>query len=72
MNNNEDIQDDLVLALNDLINETNLDEFEELKEPIVNIKIETYKKKKIINPKIIVLFGNQVSSIVKNEKNISF
>ena len=46
MNNNEDIQDDLVLALNDLINETNLDEFEELKEPIVNIKLETYKIKK--------------------------
>ena len=46
MNNKENIQDDLILALNNLINETNLDEFEELKEPIVNIKLETYKIKK--------------------------
>ena len=30
------------------------------------------KEFEIINPKVIILFGNQVSSIVLNEKNFSF
>lgn len=44
--NKDNSQDDLILAISNLIKETNLSEFEELKESIDNIDLEA---KKIIN-----------------------
>ena len=43
MNNS---QDDLIFAINDLVNVTRLNEFEELKESIDNINLEANKIKK--------------------------
>ena len=41
--NKEKNQDDLILAINNLIKETNLNEFEELNEAINNIELEVDK-----------------------------
>lgn len=41
--NNNNSQDDFILAINNLINETNLNEFEELKDSVDNINLEANK-----------------------------
>lgn len=43
MNNKNNNQDNLILAINNLIKETNLSEFDELKESIDNINLEVNK-----------------------------
>ncbi len=43
MNNKNNSQDNLILAINNLIKETNLSEFDELKESIDNINLEVNK-----------------------------
>lgn len=43
MNNKNNSQDNLILAINNLIKETNLSEFNELKESIDNINLEVNK-----------------------------
>ena len=43
MNNKDNSQNDFILAINDLIKETNLNEFEELKETVDNINSEANK-----------------------------
>ena len=43
MNNKNNSQDNLILAINNLIQETNLSEFNELKESIDNINLEVNK-----------------------------
>ncbi|OLA34601.1 MAG: hypothetical protein BHW38_03565 [Firmicutes bacterium CAG:321_26_22] len=43
MNNKDNSQDDFILAINNLIKETNLNEFEELKDSIDNINSEANK-----------------------------
>ena len=43
MNNKDNSQNDFILAINDLIKETNLNEFEELKESVDNINSEANK-----------------------------
>lgn len=43
MNNKNNSQDNLILAINILIKETNLSEFDELKESIDNINLEVNK-----------------------------
>lgn len=43
VNNKDNSQDDFILAINNLIKETNLNEFEELKDSIDNINSETNK-----------------------------
>ena len=43
MNNKNKSQDNLILAINNLIKETNLSEFNELKESIDNINLEVNK-----------------------------
>ena len=42
-NNKNNSQDNLILAINNLIKETNLREFDELKESIDNINLEVNK-----------------------------
>ena len=43
VNNKDNSQDDFILAINNLIKETNLNEFEELKDSIDNINSEANK-----------------------------
>lgn len=43
MNNKNNNQDELILTFNNLIKETNLGEFDELKESIDNINLEVNK-----------------------------
>ena len=43
MNNKNNSQDNLILAINNLIKETNLSEFDELRESIDNINLEVNK-----------------------------
>lgn len=43
MNNKNNSQNNLILAINNLIKETNLSEFDELKESIDNINLEVNK-----------------------------
>ena len=43
MNNKDNIQNDFILAINDLIKETNLNEFEELKDSVDDINSEANK-----------------------------
>ena len=43
MSNKNNSQDNLILAINNLIKETNLSEFDELKESIDNINLEVNK-----------------------------
>lgn len=43
LNNKDNSQDDFILAINNLIKETNLNEFEELKDSIDNINSEANK-----------------------------
>ena len=43
MNNKDNSQDDFILAINNLIKETNLNEFEELKDSVDNINSEANK-----------------------------
>ena len=43
VNNKDNRQDDFILAINNLIKETNLNEFEELKDSIDNINSEANK-----------------------------
>ena len=43
MNNKDNSQNDFILAINDLIKETNLNEFEELKDSADNINLEANK-----------------------------
>lgn len=43
MNNKNNSQDNLILAIYNLIKETNLSEFDELKESIDNINLEVNK-----------------------------
>ena len=43
MNNKDNSQNDFILAINDLIKETNLNEFEELKDSVDNINSEANK-----------------------------
>ena len=43
MNNKNNSQDNLILAINNLIKETNLSEFDELKESIDNINLDVNK-----------------------------
>ena len=43
MNNKNNSQNNLILAINNLIKETNLSEFDELKESIDNINLEVKK-----------------------------
>lgn len=43
VNNKDNSQDDFILAINDLIKETNLNEFEELKDSTDNINSEANK-----------------------------
>lgn len=50
--NKDNSQDDLILAISNLIKETNLSEFEELKESIDNIDLEAKKIINNINEKI--------------------
>ena len=47
VNNKDNSQDDFILAINNLIKETNLNEFEELKDSIDNINSEANKIIKI-------------------------
>ena len=49
VNNKDNSQDDFILAINNLIKETNLNEFEELKDSIDNINSEANKIIKIIS-----------------------
>ena len=63
MNNKDNNANDLILAVNSLINETGLIEFEELKESIDNIHLEANK---------IILNKNEIkheeqSSIVQKD-----
>lgn len=43
VNNKDNSQNDFILAINDLIKETNLNEFEELKDSVDNINLEANK-----------------------------
>lgn len=43
VNNKDNSQDDFILAINNLIKETNLNEFKELKDSIDNINSEANK-----------------------------
>lgn len=43
VNNKDNSQDDFILVINNLIKETNLNEFEELKDSIDNINSEANK-----------------------------
>ena len=43
MNNKDNNQDELILAINKLIKETNLNEFEELKDSVDSINLEANK-----------------------------
>ena len=43
MNSKDNNQEDLILAINNLIKETNLNEFDELKDIIDNINLEADK-----------------------------
>ncbi len=43
VNNKDNSQDDFILAINNLIKETNLNEFEELKDSIDNINSKANK-----------------------------
>ena len=43
MNNKDNSQNDFILAINDLIKETNLNEFEELKDSVDDINSEANK-----------------------------
>ena len=43
VNNKDNSQDDFILAINNLIKETNLNEFKELKDSVDNINLEANK-----------------------------
>lgn len=58
VNNKDNSQDDLILAINNLIKETNLNEFEELKDSIDNINSEANKIIKNNEEKIQEKFDN--------------
>jgi len=58
MNNKDNSQNDFILAINDLIKETNLNEFEELKDSVDNINLEANKIIKNSEEKNQEKFGN--------------